>query len=281
MKNYLIILIFLLTNNFSFSQIDLVQKANNYFVNENFTEAALMYEKSYFLSDNVNEKAILLEKKSDCLKYQNKIDEAFYTLDRINYNVITDSLKSNLYLKKAFLAFIAANYYKSTNYLFQFNQQFYDSLNLEYLLLKTLIYNSTENFEESKRYFDKYCEVSNIKINSDSIYTEFKLKKLKNPKLAKNLSYIFPGLGQIYTGNFLTGITNTIIIAAIITYTAYNITTQQYSAAAFSTATFFQVWIGGGKNATNLANEYNNNINFEFTNNIKHILTNNYNYEEY
>jgi len=268
MKTCLKILLFLLISKYSIGQEVWVRKADSLIKVGKYEEAAVMFEKANYLSSSTEAKACLLMQKAQCLKEGQKINDAFYTLERINKNALEDSLKMKLFIEKALLSFLKQDYLVCENYLFQYEQICESNKNKDFNLLNVLLCNANEDYDQSLVYYNKFCKLSELEMNGDSLYSSFLDEKRKSMKLAKILSLVLPGSGQVYTGNYLTGVTNTLIVSGLMTYLVFNFTTYQYGSASIATGLLFQVWIGGSKNATKLADDYNKKLIFNFNKKI-------------
>ncbi len=112
-------------------------------------------------------------------------------------------------------------------------------------------------YQEFKNYFGPDDELKKWFENS-------KMLKYKSPKLAKILSIVVPGMGQIYATNLKDGI-NALLVNGIIGYLfVNNLLNKSYDSALINLLFIFKKFYTGNlANAEKLAHQYNEKLNKE------------------
>jgi len=225
---------------------------------------------AFFESDNITNLNYLAESYSKIKSYDNAL--VHYSL---MYNLLSnDSLKNEV-------CFEMAKCYMS--------QEKYDYAEIEILNIKEvnkyfksrknyylfLIYLNKREFELSKNYFLNISEFSDSKINliqSSFSHLEKKIRRT-NPKVASVLSMLIPGSGQMFYGNFSSGINSLLLTTTALTVFTIISIRYSYIDAMLSVFPYYQrYYIGGVINAINFAEEKNKLITHKTINNLNNII---------
>ena len=123
-----------------------------------------------------------------------------------------------------------------------------------------IIYLYKGDIESSKKYFLKINEFSDSNINQvESSFSRLEKKiRRTNPKVASTLSMVLPGSGQVYSGNFSSGLNSLLLTTTALS--VFTIISIRYSFidAILSVFPYYQrYYIGGVINAINFAEEKN------------------------
>ncbi|MFC2111157.1 hypothetical protein ACFLQ5_01755 [Bacteroidota bacterium] len=257
----------LLSSSQSISSIN----ANELFDVGNYKMAALEYERVVYNSKSTKERTNALLSKSACFKMDNDFELALSTLYRINTRGLHDSIRYLVYYEKALLSYLTEDYNSASSEINKL-EFFIDDANLsnQVLFLKILIFNEQEKWEESKDAFKKYSEAFHLNINVDSLYTS--IENLKSERKARHLS-IVPGLGQIYAGKPLSGITSILLEGLSVAFTTYCFANGIYINGIIAGINYiFRFYIGGIKNSANIVKHRNELQTREFTETIKEMI---------
>ena len=210
---------------------------------------------AFFESDNIENLNYLAESYQKIKSYDNAL--VHYSL---MYNLLSnDSLKNEV-------CFEMAKCYMT--------QEKYDYAEIEILNIKELnnyfksrknyylflIYLYKGEFELSKNYFLNIREFSDANINQIERSFSHLEKKIRrsNPKVASALSMVIPGSGQVYSGNFSSGINSLLLTTTALSI--FTIISFRYSPieAILSVFPYYQrYYIGGVLNAINFVEEKN------------------------
>lgn len=152
-----------------------------------------------------------LLKKTEILKLQNNNNEIPLTLRRINLTNINDTLKSYIYYENFLYYFNANNMLRAEeNILPILSLNTENSLSKTSVIFYSLLLNNKSNWSESKSNMLFYINSLDLNLQLknhliDTLNTMFNkdlFPKIKSVKKARLLSIIFPGMGQIYNGNY-------------------------------------------------------------------------------
>jgi len=273
MKNWIIYLISLLytTTLTGQKKEESFQIALENFHSENYDLCIPYFKRiAFFESDNITNLNYLAESYSKIKSYDNAL--VHYSL---MYNLLSnDSLKNEV-------CFEMAKCYMS--------QEKYDYAEIEILNIKEvnkyfksrknyylfLIYLNKREFELSKNYFLNISEFSDSKINliqSSFSHLEKKIRRT-NPKVASVLSMLIPGSGQMFYGNFSSGINSLLLTTTALTVFTIISIRYSYIDAMLSVFPYYQrYYIGGVINAINFAEEKNKLITHKTINNLNNII---------
>tara|TARA_B110001452_G_scaffold71163_1_gene57432 strand:- start:498 stop:1337 length:840 start_codon:yes stop_codon:yes gene_type:complete len=273
MKNWIIYLISLLytTTLTGQKQEESFQIALENFHSENYDLCIPYFKRiAFFESDNITNLNYLAESYNKIKSYDNAL--VHYSL---MYNLLSnDSLKNEV-------CFEMAKCYMS--------QEKYDYAEIEILNIKELnnyfksrknyylflIYLNKREFELSKNYFLNISEFSDSNINqvqSSFSHLEKKIRRT-NPKAASVLSMLIPGSGQMFYGNFSSGINSLLLTTTALTVFTIISIRYSYIDAILSVFPYYQrYYIGGVINAINFAEEKNKLITYKTINNLNNII---------
>lgn len=232
------------------------QKADSLFDAGNFFLAGIEYERiAYNPSSNIDLTNALL-KKGDCLLAQNNFSEAEYSLSRIRFNDLPDSLLYLARYKNAFASYLNSNFQNAESQLIQLQNFIEDSTYIvKSFLLHGLILNELDSFdlakEKIKQYISYYYKNEDKKQKLKSLELMYCLKeipKYKSEKKAAKLSTFLPGTGQIYAGYFAEGAVSVLFQLAGLGFGVYSFLIKNYITSVIIGYSFFQKFYLGGVN---------------------------------
>lgn len=210
---------------------------------------------AFFESNNIENLNYLAESYQKIKSYDNAL--VHYSLI---YNLLTnDSLKNEVCFEMA-KCYISEDKYEYAEIeilnIKELNNYFKSRKNY-YLFL---IYLYKGEFELSKNYFLNISEFSDANINQIERSFSHLEKKIRrsNPKFASALSMVIPGSGQVYSGNFSSGINSLLLTTTALSI--FTIISFRYSPieAILSVFPYYQrYYIGGVLNAINFVEEKN------------------------
>ncbi len=195
---------------------------------------------------------------------------------------LSDTLQFNIKLQLAILNYLNGDFSESHSEIKQIEQfTKNEKLKNEILPIKVIVLNELEEYNEAKETLLQWVTENNTvkqKIDSlteivNELYSDKNIPHFKNPKTAKTLSYIFPGLGQLYAGYPLGFFASMVLTAATLGYGVYNFVTRHYfTTFTFNNGLFQSFYIGGARRAEFLANKKNNALKVSFNNSVKEYL---------
>jgi len=266
----LLIIVFVLANNYVFAQTYL-QAQYNYatqlYNDEQYFDAITEFKRFQFF-DSLNQYSYFTN-KSIAMSYKQggKFDEAiyYYSLAELNtpnidslFNTKIEIIKTNLLRRTIYRAFDLLN---DLN-----NDERFNSKKDQITYWKGWAYIFNNEWEKASEEFAKVDinnQLKQICANvAESQYSE---------STAKILSYILPGAGQFYTGNYISGILSFSWVA-LWTYIAVEafLADRIFDGLLVTNFLVFRFYNGNIQNAENFANEYNSEISNWTLNYLQH-----------
>jgi tetratricopeptide (TPR) repeat protein len=256
MKNWIVYIasIFISLNALSQKKITSFETAIKEFNSGNY-ELSIPYFKriAFFESNNILNLKYLADSYQNTKSYDKAL--VHYSLiynisenDSIKNEVIIEMAKTYILQEKYDFAKIEALNIKEINQTFTDRKNYYLSIISFYL----------NDFESSKNYL---LLISNLSASSQKVVNDIYKSALKshlrpNPKVASFLSMVLPGSGQLYCGEFKSGINSFLLTGTAIT--VYTLISIRYSFidAILGVFPYYQRYYTGGViNAQNMAKD--------------------------
>lgn len=222
--------------------------------------AALEFERVVFKSTDKPLTARALIGKAYCKKALGDYNQALVTLNRINIRSLPDTLIYSTHYEKALCLYLLENFEGAESELAQLKYLVSDSSLMDNAaFLNILILNEQGEWSYAKLLFEEYLVKNNFSLEYLSLYNFLDNEKtFKKVKKGKTLSYIFPGLGQMYAGHFWRGLASLALNGLTLTYAVYSIASGYYMAGIFTgVALFTTFYTGGARHAEFLINKRN------------------------
>lgn len=164
-----------------------------------------------------------------------------------------DSLKNEFTLKKSFCRLVEQEYSYALLELFSLEDNLPEEQQNRKNFYLGISYFGTGDFENSETYFQKCLAEEDKKAELSKLF-EKNAKIRINPKTAKTLSIILPGLGQFYAGDIKNGLNSMILTGGLIALGIYSATQFTIFDAAISILPWYQrYYVGGFKKAEIIA----------------------------
>jgi TM2 domain-containing membrane protein YozV len=256
----------------------LIKKADSLFRAQQYYEAGNYYQKAYFYSQASENKITCILNKIACLKQQARFNEVDNIVGSIKVDNLNDSLLTELLGQGALCCYLANDFKKAESYLVKLEYNLANKSNLvQKNLLYSLVLNELQRWDEAKSKLKDYVTMV-VKDNTvkntyvlqiDSLYHKKNHPKLKKPETAQLLSHLFPGLGQLYAGAPLEGLSSLALNAFALSITGAAIYYKYYFSGLIAGDFLFgKLYFGGANRANFLAkkknyqriNKYNNSI---------------------
>jgi hypothetical protein len=229
-------------------------------------ELLIDLEKKIFLSNNNDSINHLLINKALVYKDCKQLNHVIHTLERVSFNLLTDSLKTFVSYELSLASFLQHNYQQSIAYA---NQCMHIGGHfLQYkkwaLLMIILSYNELEEYDKAQEYSALLIEMVE-KSNQEKYTNEMEIlyssksrPKHKNPAKAETMSAIIPGLGQVYSGYYAEGIANFALHALLLSVSGYAAYETYYLTSYFAGINMLiRFYQGGTRRSMYLANKRN------------------------
>lgn len=238
------------------------------------------YERIAYQSIDQNEIALALIKKGDCCIANENFDDAEFTLSRIKFNDLPDSIFFNAHYKNAFACYLNGNYSAADGHLLQIQNLLEDSVYIiKSLLLHAMVLNELDKFADAKQKLLLY--VNSIKVENkgqllneiELAYQEKNIPKYKDPEKANKLSTFLPGVGQLYAGYFWEGAASVAFQLVGLSFGVYSFFIKNYITSVLIGLSFFQkFYLGGVKRAEFLVNKRNYIVKRKFNDRTKKMI---------
>lgn len=221
-----------------------------------YDQASVAYEYAYFSGAHPELKSEILLKRANCLKQAGKFEAAYQNLERADFYTGSDSLRFLLFYESAVNALLAKKADMAWSKLQELQFEFSDSLLQSKILpIEIIALNELNRWQEAHEKYKMFAVLNGI---ADDPYPEILKFKMKNPDKAMTLSYILPGVGQMYAGYFWKGTVSTLLNLGMIGFSAWSFWGGYYFSGAFTgVALFYLSYNGGIRYAEVLANQYN------------------------
>jgi hypothetical protein len=253
--------------------------ADSLFGAKKYYEASIACERLLFDYGNSGNSYHALMLKIQCYKQLGRFKDAVSELERFSLPQKTDSLTFQVLYEKVLCHYLSKNYSEADYAIAQMSYLIKDStLSQPVALLGTLINNELANWEKARLFAIKwvnYCKTgSNEKemalARIEKFYSAKSRPHLKSPNRAKNFSTYLPGLGQVYAGSYVEGVSSLLLQAGFIGFGVSEIVKANYLSGYIFGFSFFQrFYFGGARRAEFLVEKKNYEKIRQFSEEIK------------
>ena len=214
-----------------------IQTADSLRQNQEYDLARLTYERIIYSSaDNVSRTEALLG-KAQCYLDENDFDGAQYTVERIVFFGLTDSLMWEARSRAGLAAFLNGNFEAAESQLLVANQMLPDSITIQGSPLYALTLNELGKWDEAKtelitwinwRFEEDSLIQDSLQSMVEMVYSEKGQSKYRDPKKADLWATLLPGTGQLYSGYFFDGAFTALMVASGIGVAALGVFVVKY-----------------------------------------------------
>lgn len=215
-KHGILLSIIILTGYNSVSQSfnETIKFADQQFKNKNYQLAVKEYQRALLFSQG-RRTDYLYRQIANAFFVNKQFEQAQYFYELSYKTCSIDSIKNEMSIKKVQCFLLLKKFRKALIELYNLPDNISDYyLNRKHFYL-AISYYGLHDFEKSERYF---LQIVNDSANKQKISKLLHSKKLisrPNPKTAKILSMISPGLGQIYAGDIKNGLNSSLLIGGL------------------------------------------------------------------
>ncbi len=184
-----------------------LEKAEQAFLDQKFAVALENYAYVYYQRDALEittnqEKEILTRIIYAAWKTQQYDAVSYFTNDlagRIVQHPSNPNIDLNIESVVRIIEVLTTSEKKPSEALLSIAQKPFDEHALQSILIANAHFNN-RNYRRFEEYYAEYCTAA------PCAPIDVELPELKSEKIARNMSYIFPGLGQMYANNYASGI---------------------------------------------------------------------------
>jgi tetratricopeptide (TPR) repeat protein len=237
--------------------------------------ASLEYERVVFSNEDPTIKNRALLQKAYCLKALGDHTGAHKTLQRANYYISQDSLNFEMRYELALNAYLSGDFNTALAQLVQIEYFFKDNGYNDVSYLHILTLNELTRWDEAKEKYKQYASINTVSITADEAYYFLDKPRLKKPDKAEKISYVLPGVGQMYAGYPVKGIVSSLIQLSLMGFGAYSLYEGYFFTGALTgVGLFWSFYTGGARNAKYLAQRKNEELVSKYNEGIREILLN-------
>ena len=251
-RQNIILLLFLFTITFSYSQTleETFAYANEQMQQQEYENALGAYQRALFFDKKLGDN--IYYNLAECHFKLNHFEQASKYYDLAYYAALNDSLKFDALFHKTNCLLLLHNYKNALIELLSLDDslpQYWQSKKYFYF---GIAYFGLEDFDNAENYFEKTDPSQ--KSDIENIFVQNKKVSKINPKTARILSIILPGLGQLYCGDVRNGINSFILTSGFFALAIYTMFTYSIVEAFVSVLPWLQrYYLGGFQSAATIA----------------------------
>lgn len=222
-------------------------------------EAALqMYERVVFFDSDRQfaEETYLKMAESHKILSNWKQAQRYYNL--AYYTAKTPQTQTDIQFKQISLHLLSGNYLAAREELFALEDQLLQSEIRRYTFYSAITHFVSEEYDSAFAQLQRYIGPENIAAQSvlqDFIKQNKKISRL-NPKTARILSLILPGLGQFYAGDLKNGLNSLLLTGGLIVLAVHlSITISPLDGILTAGPWYLRYYQGGVKDAEQIAKD--------------------------
>ena len=215
-------------------------KADSLFEAGLFYRASIAYERVAFVSAEKAVRAKAILRKAQSLKQLTAYDEALFSLRRVRFNGLSDTLVYSVRYEKALLAYLTQDFAFAESQLVQLHYFVKDSsLTHNSRVLYALVLNEQMKWDMAKEMLRTFIVAEPLPDSTkarlltqlSSEYMEEDFPRLKSLDKAQKLSTVMPGTGQMYAGYFWDGAANSSLVLGALAFTVGAVYLKYYITA--------------------------------------------------
>lgn len=186
---------------------------------------------------------------ADCYFQKADYENAYYYYDLAFIQAENDSLQPQIAARKISCKLFEQQYQEALIDLLSFNQSLTPLQQSQFDALFAITYYYLFDYEQSKQYFLKCAELiqpaAGEELNA-AFQKVHRIEKRFNPRTAKVLSIIVPGLGQVWAGDYRDGINSFLLVSGLLSASVAMAATISTLDAVIIVAPWFQRYYMGG-----------------------------------
>lgn len=156
-----------------------------------------------------------------------------------------DAAKTEITLKKSLCLLIEQDYSLALLELFSLDDDLTEVQKGQVNFYSAIAYFGMSEFDKSEQYFKECVTTDEEKAEIEKLFNKNAKIRL-NPKTAKVLSMILPGLGQFYAGDIKNGLNSMLLAAGLVTLIIYTSIQFTIFDAIISVGPWYQRYYTGG-----------------------------------
>ncbi len=263
---YLPILLILFINTTSIAENDLLALGDHLFQLKNYDAAITEYKRFIFFHPDDTHVAATYYQIGLAYRTQGLWQEAIVAMRNAILNATTEDDKSEFQINLAVTLIASKNYDLAQLELIRVMLRDPNvELDRRVMFLRSVAYVYQFRWEEARELLQDYTTDGKL----DILFDKAENLPHKSPRVAKVLSTILPGAGQIYTGNWRSGL-NALLLNGVFGYVAVDAVLDKHYADAtlWTFLIFLRYYQGNFFRAETAVKTYNNEISQRAANDI-------------
>ncbi len=192
--------------------------ANELFSKKDYEGAANTYRRVIFFDKSDEYRKLCYRNIADCLYETENYDEAADYYELAYFQQKTDSAKAELIFKKVSCYLIDNNFQYAEVELFNLPENLNVEQKRRLTFYSAILHFSIGKFQDSENEFLSLTTDSLKQKNVRELFLKNEKISKVNPKKAKVLSAILPGMGQLYAGDVKNGLNSFLLVGGILTW---------------------------------------------------------------
>ncbi|GAB3521059.1 tetratricopeptide repeat protein [Emticicia fontis] len=194
--------------------------ANELYEKKDYAGAANTYRRVIFFDKKEEFRKLCYKNIADCLYATQNFEEAADYYELAFYQQKTDSTKTEVLLRKLSCFLITGNFEYGEVELVNIPDNLTPEQQRRKTFYSAILHFSTEKYAESKKEFLALVDSNNVaaKQTIEELFVKNDKISRLNPKKAKVLSILMPGLGQFYAGDVKNGFNSFLLTGGIVTW---------------------------------------------------------------
>jgi tetratricopeptide (TPR) repeat protein len=217
--------------------------ANTLYEQKSYENAVEAYKRVLFFDTSASYSNAVYPRIADCLFNLKKYQESASYFDLAYFGTEDSILKDTYILQKISCFLIMQQYDYAEVELLGLNEPLSSSLQIQKDFSEAILRFAKQEYDLSELMFKKILNDTSTVTN---IFAKNKKISRINPKKAKILSMIIPGMGQLYVGDIKNGLNSFILSAGLFTLGLRSALLNNPLDAAIATIPWFQRYYQGG-----------------------------------
>ncbi len=233
-----------------------------------YKEALYYYQRARFFAP-LEERSTIAHKMAIAYELDKRHETALDYYDYAINAAIEDSLRWALQLEKSAVLMLHSDFKAAYIELLALPDQFpndtWEGRRNYYLGTACL---GLESWVEAEQYFTRLV-ASNDSVHKAAIHHIFEIRKHKNIKVARVMSMVLPGSGQVYAGDIRAGLNSFVLTGTIATIGVVSAIEYGWSGCLWTVNWFVRYYRGGIREAGEAAERRNRRYNLKLQERVK------------
>ena len=259
--------------------IAVFRKADSLFAAQDFTRAALEYERVIFGATDPDIINAALFGRVQSFKQMQEFARASGELRRIRLFMLNPEQLVDYFYEKILLYYLAGSFSEARGAIGAMYFSIPDSaLSKNTLMLQVLVYNELQEWDLARQTALRYAhnlpspQRETMESLIEQLYSERNLPNLRSQRVANVLAFV-PGLGHIYAGHWLEGMVSFLLNSAALAFGVHQVLSGYFiTGYLVGAGTLSATYFGGFGRASFLVDKHNYRVTRSFNNHVRKRL---------